>query len=216
MPLVTVASRPNGDPMATTFSPTSIWVDRPMVAGWRPEAPWALITARSVSGSVPTMVAFLVVPSLKLTEIWPPWPATEATWLLVRISPSELITMPDPEPCSWAFCTLILTTEGSTDLATASTESAAGVTCLRFTTGELAVPPEVDGLSLLTRLSTALNPAAPAIPLRPPTTSAAARIAATAPPLGRPERRSRRGSSRSSRKPKGWYGGGAPVGVLSS
>ena len=26
MPLVTVASRPNGEPMATTFSPTSIWV----------------------------------------------------------------------------------------------------------------------------------------------------------------------------------------------
>ena len=30
MPLVTVASRPNGEPIATTFSPTSTWVEVPM------------------------------------------------------------------------------------------------------------------------------------------------------------------------------------------
>ena len=33
MPLVTVASRPNGEPIATTFSPTATCVERPIVAG---------------------------------------------------------------------------------------------------------------------------------------------------------------------------------------
>src|SRR5438270_2022958 len=109
MPLVTVASSPKGDPIATTFSPTWMSSDVPILAGCRPLTPWALITARSVTGSVPTMVAFLAVPSLKSTVIRPPWPATDATWLLVRISPSELITMPEPDPCSWELATLILT-----------------------------------------------------------------------------------------------------------
>ena len=38
-----------------------------MVAGVSPETPLALITATSVTGSVPTTVARTVVPSLKLT-----------------------------------------------------------------------------------------------------------------------------------------------------
>ena len=98
MPLVTVASRPKGEPMATTSSPTSSWPDWPMVAGVRPETSSAWITARSVSGSVPTTVASAVVPSEKLTESRPPPSATSTTWLLVRISPSALRMMPEPEP----------------------------------------------------------------------------------------------------------------------
>ena len=36
MPEVTVASRPNGEPIATTFSPTEILFDWPMLAGLQP------------------------------------------------------------------------------------------------------------------------------------------------------------------------------------
>ena len=68
MPLVTVDSRPNGEPIATTPSPTLRSPDLPMVAGVRPETPSALITAVSVSGSVPTMLALADVPSLKETR----------------------------------------------------------------------------------------------------------------------------------------------------
>ena len=53
MPLVTVDSRPNGEPIATTASPTLRSPDEPIVAGVRPETPSAWITAVSVSGSVP-------------------------------------------------------------------------------------------------------------------------------------------------------------------
>src|SRR3954453_2803416 len=155
--------------MATTFSPTSTLPDRPMLADFSPETPSALITARSVTGSVPTTVAFLADPSLKLTEIWPPWPATATTWLFVRISPFELITMPEPEPASCAPCTLILTTDGSTDFATASTELAVGATSLRFTTDEL-VSGAADVLDelLVTASSTAGKAAARATPASPP------------------------------------------------
>src|SRR3954468_16491072 len=227
MPLVTVASRPKGDPMATTFSPTWMSADLPIVAGCSPETPSALITARSVTGSVPTIVAFLAEPSLKLTVIWPPWP-TEATWLFVRISPSDLITMPDPDPCSWEFATLILTTEGRTEAATCSTESAAGGTSLRLTTGELVLPDavEVAAESSPPRLSTAVNPAAPATPATPPTASAAARMPAITAPPGRPGRPGWLGwlegagwSPRNPSPPKravsgSWYGGrgGCPKG----
>ena len=65
MPLVTVDSRPNGEPIATTPSPTLRSLDLPMVAGVRPETPSALMTAVSVSGSVPTTFALADVPSLK-------------------------------------------------------------------------------------------------------------------------------------------------------
>ncbi len=146
MPLVTVASRPNGEPIATTFSPTAIFFAVLIVAGRRPETPSALMTARSVTGSVPTTRALAALPSLKLTDISPCSPATEATWLLVRISPSELMMMPEPEPCSCALRTLIFTTEGSTDFATASTESDAGAPCLRSTTGELVAPERLGGV----------------------------------------------------------------------
>src|SRR3954464_1943928 len=98
MPLVTVESRPNGDPIATTDWPTCRLPDLPMVAGVRPDTPWALITAVSVSGSLPSTVALAEEPSLNDTLSEPPLPASATTWLLVRIVPSELRTMPEPEP----------------------------------------------------------------------------------------------------------------------
>src|SRR3954453_2037084 len=98
--------------------------------------------------------------------------------------------MPEPDPCSCEFATLILTTEGRTEAATCSTESAAGGTSLRLTTGELVLPDavEVAAESSPTRLSTAVNPAAPATPATPPTASAAARMPAITAPPGRPGR----------------------------
>ena len=51
----------------------------------------------------------------------PPSAAMAATWLLVRMSPSEVKTMPLPEPAAEAEETLILTTDGSTAAATDST-----------------------------------------------------------------------------------------------
>ena len=94
MPLVTVASRPNGEPIATTLWPTWRLEEWPMVAGVRPETPSACTTAVSVSGSVPRTLAGACEPSLKSMLIWPLLPAREATWLLVRILPSALRMMP--------------------------------------------------------------------------------------------------------------------------
>ena len=54
-------------------------------------------------------------------------PLTAATtWLLVRISPSELSTMPDPSslPCAVSICSF--TTLGTTFAATCSTEPGGG------------------------------------------------------------------------------------------
>ena len=82
----------------------------------------ARITARSVSGSVPTMVAETVRPSLRFTEIFPPLPAPATTWLLVTISPSWLITMPEPVAAPCDVATPIFTTLGSTFAAAAWTE----------------------------------------------------------------------------------------------
>ncbi len=94
----------------------------PIFAGVRSDTSSALITATSVSGSVPMTSARAVEPSLKLTEIVPPPPAASTTWLLVRISPSELRITPEPDPWPPGPATLIFTTDGSTEAATSSTE----------------------------------------------------------------------------------------------
>ena len=66
-------------------------------------------------------VARLVVPSLKLTVMVPLSPAPATTWLLVRILPSLLRMMPEPEPAPELLVTLTFTTDGSTDCETFST-----------------------------------------------------------------------------------------------
>src|SRR5690349_5105622 len=140
MPSVTVEARPNGEPTATTSWPTARSLELPILAGVRPETPWALMTARSVTGSVPTIVALAVLPSLKLTDILPPLAATAATWLLVRISPLLLKMMPEPEPEPCWPSTLIFTTDGKTALATPSTEP--------FDAAALPEPPVFDVLEV--------------------------------------------------------------------
>ena len=57
MPSVTVPVSPSGEPMATAVSPTFSLPESPSVAGTSPEGLSILITARSESGSVPTILA---------------------------------------------------------------------------------------------------------------------------------------------------------------
>lgn len=125
MPLVTVLSRPNGEPIATTSWPTLRSLELPSVAAVRPDWPSALITARSVTGSRPTMSALAVLPSLNDTVTEPPSAAASTTWLLVRMSPSLEMMMPVPLPPDsspeLSPRTLICTVEGRTLDATAST-----------------------------------------------------------------------------------------------
>src|SRR6478736_6444550 len=78
MPLVTVPCRPRGAPMAMTGCPTESVAESPVTAGVRPLAPLACTTARSVTGSRPTIVPSYDVPSCSTTLIAPP-PAAAAT-----------------------------------------------------------------------------------------------------------------------------------------
>ena len=79
MPLVTVPERPSGAPRATTGWPTFSADDEPK--GMTGSEPVLSIfsTARSVSGSRPTMCAGFVVPSFVTTSTVPPFAADEMT-----------------------------------------------------------------------------------------------------------------------------------------
>src|SRR4051812_34770190 len=57
MPVVTVPGRSSGAPIAIVVSPTFSRLESAKVAGVRPLAPVSLMTARSFTGSVPTIVA---------------------------------------------------------------------------------------------------------------------------------------------------------------
>ena len=204
MPLVTVDSRPNGEPIATTPWPTARSEDLPIVAGVRPLTFSAWITAVSVSGSVPRTLALAEVPSLKETEMLPEPPAIATTWLLVRIWPSELRMMPEPEPASCGPDTSILTTDGSTSWATCSTEPVGR--------GLVGAVHHLRGGARGGRPTRALEPvvlphwsqaAAPATPAAPPTSSDVATTEAAK--ADRPLRRVVVG-------PPGGVGGGPPAG----
>jgi hypothetical protein len=172
IPLVTVAPSPNGEPMATTPSPTLRSEDLPMSAAVRPLTPSAFTTARSVTGSVPTIFALAVVPSLKLTEMLPPSPATAATWLLVRIVPSAVRMIPEPEPASFWPVTLSWTTEGSTLEATPSI--AVPEVVLFVDEALVRGLAEMSGLPFEDELGrNASYAAAPPTPAAPPTTRGA-------------------------------------------
>ena len=105
------------------------------------------MTAVSVSGSVPTMVALAWVPSLKATSISPESPAMAATWLLVRIWPSDDRMMPEPEPAPSGPDTSIFTTDGSTFWATCSTEPSPDVAAGVSTTGDVERGADADAES---------------------------------------------------------------------
>ena len=84
MPWVTVPTRPSGEPMAITASPTASPADDP-IAATTGFATSTLTTARSVFGSRPTIRAGARVPSAKTASSRLPAPAAAGatTWLLV-------------------------------------------------------------------------------------------------------------------------------------
>src|SRR6185369_6255967 len=96
MPMVTVWPTLNGSPIASTTSPTFAVSDEPKVIGMSPCAA-TRTTARSVSGSEPTILPMTVRPSLRVTWM-SDTPST--TWSLVRMYPSRLTITPEPsESC---------------------------------------------------------------------------------------------------------------------
>ena len=137
MPLVTVLVNPNGEPMATTQSPTSSASESPngTVGSFSPlSTSLSRITARSVSGSRPASDAVYSRPSLSFTLIVS---AGSTTWLFVRMMPDESTSTPDPKPTARSTSlfegrtnqpseiisgsrriAVMCTTAGSTDLAT--------------------------------------------------------------------------------------------------
>src|SRR5450756_2624329 len=126
IPALTEPSRPSGEPMASTVSPTCTVEVEPRVAGVRPLTSLARMIARSVAGSRPTMLASAVLPLANLTVI-PPAPAEAAastTWLLVRMVPSERRMTPDPSSPPLDVVTVTETTLGWTAAATCASGSA--------------------------------------------------------------------------------------------
>ncbi len=82
IPVVTEASRPKGEPMATTVSPTTSasLTSRIWMAGRSSRS--TRITARSLSGSVPMTSASSTSPDASRTATDC---ASPTTWLLVRM-----------------------------------------------------------------------------------------------------------------------------------
>src|SRR6202000_2491621 len=70
MPVVTVPSRPSGEPTAITGWPPRGWADDPRLIGVSPEMPGTRTTAMSVVGSVPTTVNSAVRPSENVTVVF--------------------------------------------------------------------------------------------------------------------------------------------------
>ena len=88
--------------MATTCSPGSRSAELPRVAGGQAADAVALITARSVTGSRPTMVAERCVPSLKVTCSEPP---SAAAGDHVVVGEDQAVAVddtpvPSPPPCA--------------------------------------------------------------------------------------------------------------------
>lgn len=84
MPDVTVDDSPSGAPSTITGCPTRKPADLPSgIAGSFDSL--TLITAISVSASLPTSVAGTRFPSLNSTDMVPPSAARATTWLLVKM-----------------------------------------------------------------------------------------------------------------------------------
>src|SRR5271163_1469190 len=80
IPVVTVPSRPSGEPTAITGWPTRRLADDPRLIGVSPEMPCTRTTAMSVVGSVPTTVNSAVRPSENVTVVFGLAPAGGAGW----------------------------------------------------------------------------------------------------------------------------------------
>src|SRR5262252_5583808 len=162
MPEVTVLDRPSGAPSTTAASPTLTVEEEPMAMTGSVREVSALMTARSVCGSRPVIVAGAVCPSAYSTSTEPPLAAIAMTWLLVKMYPSDRMISPDPVPLPPCPLAEIVTTEGMTSSATEMTLQAL----------TWADPAEVDvlldGGDAEDLVAATITP-----PITPPTTSAA-------------------------------------------
>ena len=187
-PVVVVLDRPSGFPIAITGSPTLTCEESAKVAGTRSRGGcWTARTARSVEGSVPTIVALYVRPSWRTTEIVAPEPAPAATtWLLVSTRPVVSRTTPEPSsPLPSAVCTRTETTLGFTAAAVATQF---GAVVLPLTSGALCdAEADVEEVAASAGLPKAL---------RAPTVPRLARIAAPAATATAPTQPGREGSRR--------------------
>src|SRR6478736_5667898 len=97
IPLVTVSSRPNGLPIATTPCPTATASELPSVRGCRTElGASSFSTARSVEASLPTSVALYVAPFHIFTEM-DCAPSTTCSFVITW--PLSSRTKPEPSAC---------------------------------------------------------------------------------------------------------------------
>ena len=97
IPAVTVLSNPNGEPIATTHSPTFSFAGSPKRTVGRLAAS-ILISATSVRLSVPITLALNSRLSISLTVTSS---APSITWALVSMKPSAEMMNPEPNDCGW-------------------------------------------------------------------------------------------------------------------
>ncbi|EXI69984.1 MAG: hypothetical protein AW07_04202 [Candidatus Accumulibacter sp. SK-11] len=103
MPALALLSKPKGEPMARTHSPTRVLLAEPILTAGRSFAS-IFRTATSLAVSRPSTLALNSRLSLSLTMTSS---APSTTWALVRIVPSGLTMKPDPRPRAGAsprFC----------------------------------------------------------------------------------------------------------------
>src|SRR5262245_576263 len=93
MPAVTVCCRPNGEPIASTQSPTLILSESPRVADGKLLPPCSRSTARSVRLSTPASLALNFFPSAVTASISV---ARSTTWALVSTVPDGSTMTPEP------------------------------------------------------------------------------------------------------------------------
>ena len=98
MPAVTVFSKPNGEPIAITHSPTLRRFTSPIFTAGKPVAS-ILITATSVRLSEPMILALNSRLSVKVTKTSS---APSTTCALVITKPSVLKMKPEPTPRGWS------------------------------------------------------------------------------------------------------------------
>ena len=97
IPAVTVRSRPNGLPIATTGSPTFTCEESPSGIGWSSFAgALTLSTAMSVDSSLPTTWAGIGDETSLRPSVTSTFEAPLTTWALVRMCPAWSITKPVP------------------------------------------------------------------------------------------------------------------------
>ena len=112
--------------MARTVSPTRAAIESPSRTVGRPWTSWIWMSARSCAASVPTTVAAKT--SVCPNKVTVTVVASEITWSLVSTSPSGVMTIPVPTPCTVVLsrpvpCVSIATTAGSTSARTSWTSA---------------------------------------------------------------------------------------------